>query len=49
MALLIILALLLCIFGSKVIDATTVALVVIGLMVIARIVTWEDILGNKAA
>ena len=49
MALLIILALVLWIFGSKFIDATTVALVVIGLMVVVGIVKWEDILGNKAA
>ena len=49
MALLIILALLLWIFGSKIIDATTVALVIIGLMVVGGIVKWEDILGNKAA
>jgi L-tartrate/succinate antiporter len=49
MALLAILALALWIFGGKVIDATMVALVVISLMIITGVVTWDDILSNKAA
>ncbi|MCX7840588.1 MAG: anion permease [Anaerolineae bacterium] len=36
-------------FGSQFIDATTVALVGIALMIVTRIVTWEDILGNRTA
>lgn len=35
--------------GSQFIDATTVALVGIALMLVTRIVTWEDILGNRTA
>jgi L-tartrate/succinate antiporter len=46
---LVILALALWIFGSAFIDATTVALVVISLMVITGVVQWNDIVGNKAA
>jgi L-tartrate/succinate antiporter len=49
MALLAILALTLWIFGGKIMDATTVAGVVISLMIITGIVTWDDILGNKSA
>ena len=49
MALLAILALTLWIFGGKIVDATTVAGVVISLMVITGIVTWDDILSNKSA
>src|SRR5271157_454648 len=49
MALLAILALTLWIFGGKIVDATTVAGVVISLMVIIGIVTWDDILSNKSA
>ncbi len=49
MALLAILALTLWIFGGSIVDATTVAGVVISLMVITGIVTWDDILSNKAA
>ena len=49
MALLVILALMLWIFGRDLIDATLVAIVVIGLMVIAGIVRWDDVLGNKSA
>lgn len=36
-------------FGSQFIDATTVALVGIALMLVTRVVTWEDILGNRTA
>ena len=49
MALLALLGLALWIFGGGFIDATTVAGVVISLMLITRIVTWDDILGNKQA
>jgi len=49
MALLAILALMLWIFGGKFVDATTAAGVVISLMVITAVVTWDDILSNKAA
>jgi L-tartrate/succinate antiporter len=49
MALLATLALILWIFGGKIVDATTAAGVVISLMVITGIVTWDDILSNKAA
>jgi L-tartrate/succinate antiporter len=49
MALLAILALTLWIFGGSIMDATTVAGVVISLMVITGIVAWDDILSNKAA
>jgi len=37
------------IFGSKLMDATTVALVVIGLMILLGIVSWEDMVGSKTA
>jgi L-tartrate/succinate antiporter len=46
---LVILALALWIFGGSIIDATTVALVVISLMVLTGVVQWNDIIGNKAA
>lgn len=36
-------------FGSQFIDATAVALLGVVLMIITRIVTWEDILSNRAA
>ncbi len=49
MALLALLALALWIFGSRVVDATTVVLVVISLMVILGVVTWDDVLANKPA
>lgn len=49
MALLALLALGLWIFGGGFVDATTVALVVIVLMVILGVVTWGDVLSNKAA
>ena len=49
MALLAVAALALWIFGGKFIDATTTAIVVISLMLITSVVTWDDILTNKAA
>lgn len=35
--------------GAQWINATTVALVGVVLMIVTRIITWEDILGNRAA
>ena len=49
MALLILGALVAWIFGPSVIDPTMVALVVIALMLLAGIVSWEDIVGNRPA
>lgn len=49
MALLAILALGLWIFGGDWINATTVALVVLSLMVLAGIVQWDDVIANKQA
>ncbi len=46
---LVILALALWIFGGSFIDATTVALVVISLMILTGVVQWNDVIGNKAA
>jgi L-tartrate/succinate antiporter len=42
-------AILFWIFGAAFINATTVALVAVTLMMILKIVKWEDIAGNKAA
>jgi len=49
MALLAIIALALWIFGNRLMDASTVAGVIISLMVITGIVSWDDILSNKTA
>ena len=49
LAVLVLLALALWIFGGAVINATTVAMAVIVLMVLLRVVSWDDILANKAA
>ena len=49
MTLLVVLALILWIFGGKIIDATAVAMAVISLMLITGVVTWEDILNNRSA
>jgi L-tartrate/succinate antiporter len=49
LAILVLIALALWIFGGKFIDATTVAVVVVSLMVILRVVSWDDILANKQA
>ncbi len=46
---LVLLALGLWIFGGDLINATTVAMGVIALMVILRLVSWDDILSNKQA
>ena len=49
MASLVALALALWIVGGRVIDATTVALVAISLMLVFAVVSWDDILANRAA
>jgi len=49
LAALVVLALGLWIFGGDVINATTVAIAVIALMVIGRVVSWDDIVSNKQA
>jgi len=49
MAGLALLALLLWIFGGSMMNATTVALLVLSLMIVTGIVTWDDVLGNKQA
>jgi L-tartrate/succinate antiporter len=49
LAVLVSLALLLWIFGGDFIDATTVALAVISLMLLSGVVTWNDMLDNKQA
>jgi L-tartrate/succinate antiporter len=49
MAVLVVIALALWIAGGSVIDATMVALVAISLMLIFSVVSWDDIVGNKAA
>jgi L-tartrate/succinate antiporter len=49
LAALVIVALALWIFGGDVINATTVAIAVIVMMVIGRVVSWDDIVSNKQA
>jgi L-tartrate/succinate antiporter len=49
MAALVIVALALWIAGGRIIDPTMVALVGISLMLIFAVVSWEDIVGNRAA
>ncbi len=49
LAVLVLLALALWIFGGDFVNATTVAMAVIALMVILRVVSWDDILANKQA
>lgn len=49
LAVLVLIALSLWIGGGKFIDATTVAVGVVALLVIFGVVTWEDILANKQA
>ncbi|HYH43280.1 MAG TPA: anion permease [Burkholderiales bacterium] len=46
---LVLLALGLWIFGADIMEATTAALVVISLMLILKVVTWDDIISNKSA
>jgi L-tartrate/succinate antiporter len=49
LAALVLLALALWIFGGDIINATTVAIAVIAIMVIGRVVTWDEIVSNKQA
>lgn len=49
LAVLVLVALLLWIFGGGFINATTAALVVISLMLVLKVVSWDDIISNKAA
>jgi L-tartrate/succinate antiporter len=49
LAVLVVLALALWIFGGDFINATTAALVVISLMLILNVVSWDDIVKNSAA
>jgi len=49
LAVLVMIALALWIFGGDYINATTAALVVISLMVLTNVVTWDDIIKNSAA
>jgi L-tartrate/succinate antiporter len=49
LAVLVLLALALWIFGGDYINATTVAMAVIALMVILRVLSWDDILANRQA
>jgi L-tartrate/succinate antiporter len=46
---LVLIALLLWIFGGKIMEATTAAIIVIALMLVFKVVTWDDITANKAA
>jgi len=49
LAVLVMIALALWIFGGAYINATSVALVVIALMLVTRVVTWDDIIKNSPA
>ena len=49
LAVLVTIALVLWIFGGTYVNATTVALIVISLMVITGVVSWEEMIANKAA
>lgn len=49
LAVLVLIALLLWIFGGDYINATTAALVVICLMLLTRVVTWDDMMKNHTA
>lgn len=49
LAVLVLIALLLWIFGGSYINATTTALVVISLMLLTRVVTWDDMMKNHTA
>ncbi len=49
MAALVVVALGLWIFGGNVIDAALVALVAVSLMIVCRVVSWDDILNHAAA
>ena len=49
LAILVLIALALWIFGGDFLNATTAALVVISLMLLTKVVTWDDMLNNKQA
>jgi L-tartrate/succinate antiporter len=49
LAILVLIALALGIFGDQLLNATTAALVVICLMLVTKVVTWDDMLANKQA
>jgi L-tartrate/succinate antiporter len=49
LGILVVIALLLWIFGGDIMEATTAAIVVISLMLLLNVVTWDDITANKAA
>jgi len=49
MASLAVFALVLWIFGSSLFDATTVALMALSLMIVTKVVSWEDIISHKTA
>jgi L-tartrate/succinate antiporter len=49
LAVLVLIALALWIFAGEVVNPTTAALVVISLMLVTKVVSWEDITENKAA
>jgi L-tartrate/succinate antiporter len=49
LAVLVVLAILLWVFGGAYIDAATAAFVVVSLMLITRVITWEDMAKNEAA
>jgi L-tartrate/succinate antiporter len=49
LAILVVIALLLWIFGGAIMEATTAAIAVISLMLLLNVVTWDDITANKAA
>lgn len=49
LAILVVIALALWIFGGAYVNATTVALLTISLMLVTGVVTWDDIVSNKAA
>jgi L-tartrate/succinate antiporter len=46
---LVMIALAMWIFGGEVINATTAALLVISIMLMTRVVSWDDMMSNKAA
>jgi L-tartrate/succinate antiporter len=49
LGILVLIALLLWIFGGAIMEATTAAIAVISLMLLLKVVTWDDITANKAA
>jgi L-tartrate/succinate antiporter len=49
LGILVLIALLLWIFGGGIMEATTAAIVVISLMLLLKVVSWDDITANKAA